>query len=54
MEVAEVVEGMAKVKNERQGEERHGGGRGCGGGRNGQDILKEEDPSGHSQWEIKG
>ena len=31
MEVAGVVEGMAKVKNERHGEERHGGGRGCGG-----------------------
>ena len=31
-EVAEVVQGMAKVKNERRGEERHGGGRGCGGG----------------------
>ena len=30
-EVAEVVEGMAKVKNQRRGEERHGGGRGCGG-----------------------
>ena len=30
MEVAEVVEGTAKVKNERFGEERHGGGRGCG------------------------
>ena len=30
-EVAGVVEGTAKVKNERCGEERHGGGRGCGG-----------------------
>ena len=30
-EVAEVVEEMAKVKNERRGEERPGGGRGCGG-----------------------
>ena len=30
-EVAEVVEGTTKVKNERRGEERHGGGRGCGG-----------------------
>ena len=30
-EVAEVVEGTAKVKNERSGDERHGGGRGCGG-----------------------
>ena len=30
-EVAEVVEGTAKVKNERRGEVRHGGGRGCGG-----------------------
>ena len=29
-QVAEVVEGMAKVKNERHGEERPGG-RGCGG-----------------------
>ena len=28
---AEVVEGTAKVKNERRAEERHGGGRGCGG-----------------------
>ena len=31
MEVAEVVEGMAKVKNERRGEKNHRGGRGCGG-----------------------
>ena len=31
MEVAEVVEGMTNVKNERHGEERHGGDRGCGG-----------------------
>ena len=31
-EVAEVVEGATKVKNERRGEERHEGGRGCGGG----------------------
>ena len=30
-EVAEVVEGTAKVKNERRGDERHGGDRGCGG-----------------------
>ena len=30
-EVAEVVEGTPKVKNEECGEERHGGGRGCGG-----------------------
>ena len=30
-EVTEDVEGTAKVKNERHGEERHGGGRGCGG-----------------------
>ena len=30
-EVAEVVEGTTKAKNERHGEERHGGGRGCGG-----------------------
>ena len=30
-EVTEVVEGTAKVKNERHGEERHGSGRGCGG-----------------------
>ena len=32
-EVAEVVEGTTKAKNERRGEERHGGCRGCGGGR---------------------
>ena len=31
-EVAEVVEGAATVTNERSGEERHGGDRGCGGG----------------------
>ena len=40
------MEGAAadgKVKNERRGEERHGGGRGCGGGRNGQDIVTEVD-----------
>ena len=30
-EVTEVVEGTATVKNERCGEERHGGGSGCGG-----------------------
>ena len=30
-EVAEVVEGTAKVKTERRSEERHGGGRGCWG-----------------------
>ena len=30
-EVADVVEETTKVKNERHGEERHGGGRGCGG-----------------------
>ena len=30
-EVAEVVEGTTKVKNEGRGEERPGGGRGCGG-----------------------
>ena len=30
-QVAEVVEGTAKVKNERRGEERPGGGRGCAG-----------------------
>ena len=48
-EVAEVVEGTAKVKHERHVEERHGGGRGCGGRCNGQDIMAEEDPSGHSQ-----
>ena len=30
-EVAEVVEGTAEVKNERHGEERPGGDRGCGG-----------------------
>ena len=35
--VAEVVEGTAKVKNERHGEERHGGGRGCGGDSEGQE-----------------
>ena len=44
-EVAEVVEGTVKVKNERRAEERHG----CGGGCNGQDIVSEEDPSSHSQ-----
>ena len=32
MEVAEVVEWTANVKNERRGEERHGGDRGCGEG----------------------
>ena len=30
-EVTEVVEGTTKVKTERRREERHGGGRGCGG-----------------------
>ena len=35
--VAEVVEGTAKVKNERHGEERHGGGRGCGGDSEGEE-----------------
>ena len=30
-EVTEVVEGMANVKNERRGEVRHGGDRGCSG-----------------------
>ena len=30
-EVTEVVEETAKIKNERRGEERHGGDRGCGG-----------------------
>ena len=30
-EVAEVVEGTTKAKNERRGGERQGGGRGCGG-----------------------
>ena len=34
-EVTEVVEGTAKVKNERCGEERYGGGSGCGGDGNG-------------------
>ena len=34
-EVAVVVEGTATVKNERRGEERHGGGSGCGGDGNG-------------------
>ena len=29
-EVTEVVEGTAKVKNERRSEERHGGDRDCG------------------------
>ena len=29
--VTEVVEEAATVTNERSGEERHGGGRGCGG-----------------------
>ena len=31
MEVTEVVEGTTKFKNERRGEERHRGDRGCGG-----------------------
>ena len=31
MEVAEVEEGTAKIKNERCSEEKHGGGRGFGG-----------------------
>ena len=30
-EVAKVVDGIAKVNKERRGEERHGGGRVCGG-----------------------
>ena len=34
-EVTEVVEEAATVKNERRGEERHGGDRGCGGDGNG-------------------
>ena len=38
----------AKVKTERRGKERHGGGRGHGGGRIGQDIVAEKDPSSHS------
>lgn len=33
---------MAKVKNERCDEERREGGKGCGG-RNGQDIVMEDD-----------
>ena len=43
-EVTEVVEGTANVKNERRGEERHGGDRGCGRRLNGQDIMAEEWP----------
>ena len=30
-EVSEVVEGTTMIKNERRGEERHGGVRSCGG-----------------------
>ena len=45
---------MARVKNERDGGERHGGVRGCGGERNGQDIVTREDTSSHSQQGIKG
>ena len=37
----------------RRGEERHGGGRGCGRGRNGQDVVAEEDPSVHPQKGIQ-
>ena len=40
-EVAEVVEGTTKTKNEIRGEERHGGYRGGGGGRNRQDIVAD-------------
>ena len=32
-----------------RGEERHGRGRSCGGGRDGQDIVAEKNPSGPSQ-----
>ena len=32
-EMAELVEGTTRTKNERRGEERHGCGRGCGGER---------------------
>ena len=42
-------QGTAKVNNKGRGEERHGGGRGCGGGRNGQDVVTREDLSSHSQ-----
>ena len=41
--------GTAKVNNGGRCEERNGGGRGCGGERNGRDIMMEEDLSGHSQ-----
>ena len=40
---------MASNANERRGEERHVGGRGCGGGFNGLDTVAEEDPCRHSQ-----
>ena len=38
-------QGTTRGKNERHGEERHGGGTGCEGGYNGQDIVAEEDLS---------
>ena len=40
------VGGTAKVKNERRSGEKRVGGRGCGGGLNGQDMAAEEDSSG--------
>ena len=55
MEIAsgwKMLQGIAKFKNERRGEERRGGGRGRGGGCSGQDVVAEEDPIGHSQWGI--
>ena len=39
-----------KVKDEALSEERHGGGRGCGGGRSGQDIVVEEDAMDKTSW----
>ena len=47
-EVAEDVEGTAKVKNERRGEERTGGGKGCGGQRNGRGWITATNPN----WEY--
>ena len=42
------------VKLVRRGDERDGGDKGCGGGRNGHDIVAREDAISHSQWEING
>ena len=41
-------QGTAKINNGGRGEERNGGGRGCGVECNGQHIMMEEDLSGHS------